>query len=129
MKIKQQLFTVIINLIILNFFVGTSWANVCVGYYTIDDVDTSADITALSDCTEIDGGLTIQNTTLTNLNGLENIILIDNDLVIQSNNNLTSLSGLENINCKLCFVQLVRFKQHNNKALQPLRIKMKYCMN
>jgi hypothetical protein len=55
MKIKQQIFAVIISLIILTFFVTTSWADICVGYYTIDDIDTSGDIAVLSGCTEITG--------------------------------------------------------------------------
>jgi hypothetical protein len=70
---------------------------VCTGNYIIDDIDTSGDINALSGCTEITGSLTIKNTTLTNLTGLENITNIGGDLRIVDNFDLTSLGGLSNL--------------------------------
>jgi hypothetical protein len=100
MKKPQQILVTIISLIILTFFVSTSWAYVCVGNYTIDAIDTSSDIADLSDCTEITGSLTIEHTALTSLTGLENLTSVGWDfrgLIIWRNDALASLSGLNNL--------------------------------
>ena len=81
----------------LIFFTGTSWAQVCTGDYTIDNIDTSGDIAVLSGCTEINGYLGIGYTSLTNLNGLEKLTTVGGDLWIDRNDALTSLAGLENM--------------------------------
>ena len=101
MKKTQQILATIISLTILSFFVGTSWADVCERYYTIDDNDTSGDIAALSGCTSIHGSLTIENTALTSLSGLENLTSVASDtdrgLTISNNASLTSLTGLDSL--------------------------------
>ena len=74
-----------------------SWAGVCTGDYTIDNVDTSADIAALSSCTEISGSLGIRNTTLSSLSALSNVTSMGGSLAVETNFDLTSLTGLENI--------------------------------
>ena len=71
MKKKHQLLATIIILIISFFSIAQ--AEVCDGDYFIDDIDSSGDIAVLSGCTEITGRLTIGNTTLTSLTGLENL--------------------------------------------------------
>jgi hypothetical protein len=97
MKKSQQILATIISLIILSFFAGTAWAAFCVGDYTIDGIDTSGDIVALSACTEITGSLTIEYTALTSLSGLENITSVGGGLDIYNNDALTTLSGLNNL--------------------------------
>lgn len=96
MKKTQQILATIIILII-TFFVGTAKAQICTGDYIIDENNTSGDIAAVSGCTEISGKLTIRNTTLTNLSGLENLTSVGKYLVISFNYSLTSLTGLENL--------------------------------
>ena len=59
MKKTKQTLATIISIIILTFFAGPAWAGVCTGDYYIDDINTSGDIAALSDCTEITGSLLI----------------------------------------------------------------------
>jgi hypothetical protein len=39
MKKTQKILATIISLIILSFFAGTAWADVCDGDYHIDDID------------------------------------------------------------------------------------------
>ena len=94
MKKTQQILATIISLIILTFFVRTSWADVCVGDYPIYN---STDIADLSGCTEITGNLTIEHTALTSLTGLENIRNVHGSLHIYNNDDLTNLDGLRNI--------------------------------
>ena len=94
MKKTQQMLATIISLIILTFFVGTSWAGVCVGHYSISGGD---DIAALSGCTEITGDLNISSTDLTELTGLESLIIVHGNLNIDNNYTLTGLTGLEGL--------------------------------
>ncbi len=82
MKKTQQILATIISLIILSVFAGTSWADVCVGDYTIDDTDTSGDIAALSSCTEVTGDLIIYNTSLTSVPLLPNLTSVGRSLKI-----------------------------------------------
>ncbi len=91
MKKTQQMLATLISLIILTFFVETSWADVCVGDYYISNID---DIAALSGCTEITGDLLIQNTALTDLSELSLLSIVGGSLIIDSNYSLTSLDGL-----------------------------------
>jgi hypothetical protein len=97
MKKTQQILVTIISLIILTFFVGTSWADVCAGDYIVDDNETSGDIAVLSGCTEVTGNLTIQNTALTNLDDLDNLTSVSGNLWLLRNSALTSLSALSNL--------------------------------
>ena len=101
MKKINHIIATIISIIIFTFFVSTSWADVCVGVYTINDSDTSGDIAALSGCTSIYGGLTIENTALTSLSGLENLTSVssccDKGLTISNNASLASLTGLDSL--------------------------------
>ena len=97
MKKKQKILATIISLVVITFFVCPVQAEVCEGYYVIDDVDTSGDIAALSGCTEITVDLYVDFSSLTSLSGLENLTSIGRNLAISHNNSLTSLSGLENL--------------------------------
>jgi hypothetical protein len=97
MKKTQQILVILISLILLTFLCGTVQAQVCEGNYTIDDIDTSDDIAALSGCTGLIGNLIIENTSLTSLTGLENITSVGWELWIYSNDSLTSLNGLDNL--------------------------------
>ena len=95
-KTKKTLIT-IISLIILTFFIAPVQAAVCTGDYTIDLNNSSGDIAALSGCTEITGNLTIDDSTLTSLTGLNNLTSVGGNLEIIWNNFLTSLTGLDNL--------------------------------
>ncbi len=95
MKRTKQILATIISLIILNFFVDSAHAQVWEGDYTITD---SADIAALSGYTEVTGTLTIENTSLTSLTGLENITTVGGNLYIEFNDSLTNLCALYNVN-------------------------------
>jgi hypothetical protein len=97
MKKSQQTLILFFSIIILTFFAGHAYAQVCTASYFIDGIDTSGDIAALSGCTEITGSLHISYTALTNLSGLENITSVGGLLYITGNTALTTLSGLENI--------------------------------
>ena len=97
MKKTKQTLAAIISLIILTFFAGSALADVCLGNYTIDDIDTAGDIALISGCTEITGSMSIGSTSLTDLTGLEGLTRLRGFLTIQYNNQLTSLSGLENL--------------------------------
>jgi hypothetical protein len=61
------------------------------GDYTITDAD---DMWRISECTEITGFLYINNTDLTNLDGLSKLTSIGQGVSIQANGALTSLEGL-----------------------------------
>jgi hypothetical protein len=97
MKKTQQILTTIVTLILLTFFAASVRAQVCTGSYTIDDIDTSEDIAAISSCTEITGDLTIEYSALSSLAGLENLTSVGGTLEIASNVSLTSLNGLEGL--------------------------------
>ncbi len=71
-----------------------AWPHVWVGDYTIENTD---DIAALSGYTEVNGNLIISNTTLTNLNGLEKLTIVNGHLRIKDNDVLNSLNGLESL--------------------------------
>ena len=97
MKNIQQTLITISSLIIITFFISPVQAEVCVGDYTIDLTNSSGDIAALSGCTEITGNLIIDDSTLVNLTGLENLTSVGGNLEIIWNNLLTSLTGLDNL--------------------------------
>ena len=80
----------------------------------IDNIDTQADITQIEECDFI-GYLKIENTSLTNLNGLENITFVDEGVSIDNNPSLTSLSGLDNL------VYLGDLRISNNPSLTSLK--------
>jgi hypothetical protein len=70
---------------------------VCTGVYVIDDIDTDDDLDALAGCTTVIGRLYIENTTLTNLEGLECLNYVVGGLFIRYNDSLINLTGLENL--------------------------------
>ena len=55
------------------------------------------ELSRLSECEEITGGLQIDDDNLTSLAGLENLISVGGDLEIENNDALTSLTGLDNL--------------------------------
>jgi hypothetical protein len=114
MKKTQQILPIIISFTILTFYVGTSYAEECFSKI-IDDSFTSSDIAALSGCTEIIGNLTIEDTALTDLTGLENIRKIWGRLDIWRNVALTSLNGLDNLHSVGSYINIM-----DNEALISL---------
>ncbi len=91
------------------------------GSTAINDI---TDVSGLSFLTEIGGALIIRNTSLTTLNGLQNLVEIGNNyyqssatLDITNNPNLTSISGLENITSPNEFGSL---RITDNPSLQSL---------
>jgi len=64
------------------------------GDYTIETV---SDIQELRNKQRVEGDLYIQNTTLTTLEGLNNLTFIKGDLIIQNNDALTTLEELKNL--------------------------------
>jgi hypothetical protein len=63
---------VTLELFILKPAVAVSDCNiVCEGSFVIDDIDTAADLEALSGCTNVTGDLSIEYSPLTSLEGLE----------------------------------------------------------
>lgn len=68
----------------------------CPGTFIIDNIDTAGDLAALVDCPAVEA-LTIQNTTLTSLAGLEHITHISGDVSIQDNSQLSTLAGFDHI--------------------------------
>ena len=96
MKKTQQLFGIIISLIMLTF-TSSAFAQTCEGDFTVDGVDSAGDIVALQDCIIITGNLDIDKSTLTNLVGLENLTTVEGSLFIDNNTSLTSFSGLNNL--------------------------------
>ena len=80
--------------------------------------DNPADIInleSLSQLTSIGNGLVIDNTSITNLNGLQNLTTTGYNLVIMNNPNLTSLLGLEGITATASHLKI-----ENNDALTDL---------
>jgi hypothetical protein len=93
MKKPQKILATIISLIILTLFSSPVWAQVWNGDYTVGN---ESDIAALSGYTEVTGNLTIENTALTNLTGLETLTSVGGTLTINLNS-LLSLNGLEGL--------------------------------
>jgi hypothetical protein len=60
-------------------------------------INLAAPIAVLSGFTEITGSLTINNTALTNLTGLEALTSVGRNLLIEDNGALTNLSGLNSL--------------------------------
>ncbi|MEC9073304.1 MAG: hypothetical protein VX938_13020, partial [Myxococcota bacterium] len=69
----------------------------CEGDYTVDGIDTEADLALLEGCPSITGGLTIQGTALENLDGLPALTTIGGGLAIHSNAALVNLDGLSTV--------------------------------
>ena len=88
---------VALGLFILNPAIAVSDCNlVCEGDYVIDDIDTVADLEALSGCTSVTGDLWIEDSLLNSLEGLECLTRVDGYLGIDSDS-LTSLAGLDKL--------------------------------
>ncbi len=87
---------------------------ICEGDYTVND---SVDIAALSECNVISGGVVIEDTNLTSLTELENLITVDGDLNIGRNFALTNLTGLENLTTVGGHLMI-----HRNHALTSLTV-------
>lgn len=76
------------------------------GYFEVTgdliiEAGTSLNISSLAsleNLKKIGGSLRIEETELTNLQGLDNLTFIGNRLTIKTNSNLTVLSGLDNLN-------------------------------
>jgi hypothetical protein len=105
-KVKRYTFTALLVLIvfvtlqlfILNPAVAGSDCNiVCQGGFVIDDLETSADLEALSGCTTVTGDLSIEYSPLTSLEGLECLAHVGGRLDIKLNESLTSLIGLDRV--------------------------------
>ena len=99
---SKTLFAVVLfvtlGLFILNpAFAGSDCNRVCDGSFVIDDIDTSADLKALSRCTSVTGDLSIIDTPLTSLKGLECLAHVGGRLVISINRSLKSLEGLNKL--------------------------------
>ena len=89
---------VTLQLFILNPAVAVSDCNiVCKGSFVIDDIETAADLEALSGCTTVTGDLSIEYSPLTSLEGLECLAHVGGRLDIKLNESLTSLIGLESV--------------------------------
>ena len=89
---------VALELFILNPAVAVSDCNiVCEGSFVIDDIDTAADLEALSGCTTVTGDISIEYSPLTNLEGLVCLAHVGGRLDIKLNNSLTSLAGLKSV--------------------------------
>ena len=89
---------VALELFILNPAVAVSDCNiVCEGSFVIDDIDTAADLEALSGCTTVTGDLSIEYSPLTSLEELECLAHVSGSLDIKLNESLTSLKGLERV--------------------------------
>jgi hypothetical protein len=89
---------VTLELFILNPAVAVSDCNiVCEGSFVIDDIDTAADLEALSVCTTVTDDLSIEYSPLTSLEGLECLAHVGVRLDIKLNDSLTSIAGLESV--------------------------------
>ena len=89
---------VTLQLFILKPAVAVSDCNiVCEGSFVIDDIETAADLEALSGCTTVTGDLSIEYSPLTSLEGLECLAHVGGRLDIKLNESLTSLIGLESV--------------------------------
>ncbi len=72
---------------------GIVWS----GNYEIDDIDSANNLTVLSGFIGVRGGLTIENSDLINLTGLEKLAFVRDFMIIQNNDDLTNLDGLTNL--------------------------------
>ena len=89
---------VTLGLFILNpAFAGSDCNRVCEGSFVIDDINSAADLKTLSGCTSVTGDLSIIDTPLTSLKGLECLAHVGGRLSIENNELLTSLKSLQNI--------------------------------
>ena len=87
-----------LQLFISNPAVAVSDCNfVCEGSFVIDEIETEADLEALSGCTTVTGDLSIEYSPLTSLEGLECLAHVDGRLDIKLNESLRSLIGLESV--------------------------------
>jgi hypothetical protein len=66
----------------------------CEGYYTITN---ETELNNISNCTVITGSLIIENTSLTNIDGLSNITSVGGYVQISNNASLTNIDGLSNL--------------------------------
>ncbi len=104
-KVKRYAFKTLVivvfvtlQLFILKPAVAVSDCNiVCEGSFVIDDIETAADLEALSGCTSVIGDLSIEYSPLTSLEGLECLAHVGGRLDIKLNESLTSLIGLESV--------------------------------
>ena len=103
-KVKRYAFTALLVLVVfvtLQLFilnpavVGSDCNIVCQGSFVIDDIETAADLKALSGCNTVTGDLSIEYSPLTSLEGLECLAHVGGRLDIKLNESLTSLIGLE----------------------------------
>jgi len=99
---SKTLFAVVLfvtlGLFILNpALAGSDCNRVCEGSFVIDDIDTAADLKALSRCTSVTGDLSIIDSPLTSLKGLECLAHVGGRLVISINRSLKSLEGLNKL--------------------------------
>jgi hypothetical protein len=89
---------VTLALFIVNPAVAVSDCNiVCEGSFVIDDIDTAADLEALSGCTTVTGDISMEYSPLTSLEGLECLAHVGGRLDIKLNDSLKSLAGLNNL--------------------------------
>ena len=87
-----------LQFLIFNPAVAESDCNmVCEGSFVIDEIETAADLEALSGCTTVTGDLSIEYTSLTSLEGLKCLAHVGGKLEIEHNESLTSLIGLERV--------------------------------
>jgi hypothetical protein len=96
---SKTLFAVVLfvtlGLFILNpAFAGSDCNRVCEGSFVIDDINSAADLKTLSGCTSVTGDLSIIDTPLTSLKGLECLAHVGGRLDITANRSLKSLEGL-----------------------------------
>ena len=104
-KVKRYAFKTLVivvfvtlQLFILNPAVAVSDCNiVCEGSFVIDDIETAADLEALSGCTTVTGDLSIEYSPIPSLEGLECLAHVGGSLDISINRSLTSLAGLNNL--------------------------------
>ena len=106
MKMKSHTFKILMAFIVF-IAVGFSISNpalavtgcnlLCEGSFTIDDIETAADLAALSACISVTGNLTIKYSPLTNLKGLECLTHVGGLLDIYRNPSLKSLAALDSI--------------------------------
>jgi hypothetical protein len=105
-KVKKYAFTILLAIVVFVapqlFILDSADAEsdctmVCEGSFVIDEIDTRADLQALSGCTTVTGDLSIEYSSLTSLEGLECLAHVDGRLDIKLNESLTSLVGLESV--------------------------------
>ncbi len=82
------------NTVVENLDIDGSDDRVWKGNYSIHNAD---DLNKLSGYTTITGYLSIKNTELSNLDGLEALTTIDDGLEIENNHRLSNIDGLKNL--------------------------------